>query len=146
MFKQVLLCYDGTANGRRALKRGAELAILVGAEVHVLSIVTNDALSAAVLATATGHTCLVDEEREYQKLLDDSVERLKSRGVKAHGYLAHGNTIEQIVKYANKLAADLIVMGNYPNSAGRRWWAGSERASLAEQVKCCIFIAVSEGA
>jgi hypothetical protein len=35
MFKRVMLCYDGTEVGRRALKRGAELAILVGARVYV---------------------------------------------------------------------------------------------------------------
>jgi DNA primase len=29
MFKRVLLCYDGTLAGRRALLRGAELAILL---------------------------------------------------------------------------------------------------------------------
>jgi len=39
MFKRVLLCYDGTEVGRRALKRGAELAILVGAQAYVLSII-----------------------------------------------------------------------------------------------------------
>jgi len=143
MFKKVLLCYDGSEPGRRALKRGAELAILVGAEVHVLSIVRDDVMSAAVIATAAGHTCLVDEERDYQKLLDDSIERLSARGVRAKGHLAHGNTIQQIVAYSRKLAVDLIVLGHYPSSEGRRWWSGPERASLAEQVSCCIFIAVN---
>jgi nucleotide-binding universal stress UspA family protein len=146
MFKRVLLCYDGSAHGRRALKRGAELAILVGAEVHVLSIVANDVMSAAVLATAAGHTCLVDEEREYQNILDEGIQILKSKGVNAHGYLAHGNTIQQIATHAKRLAVDLIVMGHYPNAAGRRWWSGPDRASLADRVSCCIFIAVSEGA
>jgi nucleotide-binding universal stress UspA family protein len=41
MFKRVLLCYDSTEAGRRALRRGAELAILLGAQVYVLSIVPN---------------------------------------------------------------------------------------------------------
>jgi nucleotide-binding universal stress UspA family protein len=143
MFKRVLLCYDGSEPGRRALKRGAELAILVGADVHVLSIVRDDVMSAAMMATAAGHTCLVDEERDYQKLLDGSIERLSARGVKAKGYLAHGNTIRQIVAYSRKLAVDLIVIGHYPSPEGRRWWSGPERASLAEQVNCCIFIAVN---
>jgi nucleotide-binding universal stress UspA family protein len=143
MFKKVLLCYDGSEPGRRALKRGAELAILVGAEVHVLSIVRDDVMSPAVMATAAGHTCLVDEERDYQKLLDDSLQKLAGRGVKAKGYLAHGNTIQQIVAYSRKLGIDLIVIGHYPSSEGRRWWSGPERASLAERVNCCIFIAVN---
>ena len=50
MFKRVLLCYDGTEVGRRALKRGAELAILVGAQVYVLSIIPAAVANAAVSA------------------------------------------------------------------------------------------------
>ena len=145
MFKRVLLCYDGSMTSRRALKRGAELAILVGAEVHVLSIVATDSVSATLSAAAAGHTCIVDEDQEYQKLLDESIALLAARGVKAVGYLAHGNTIEQIVTYSTRLAVDLIVIGHYPTSAGRRWWSGPERASLAERVNCCVFIAVTEG-
>ena len=94
MFKRVLLCYDGSEVGRRALKRGAELAILVGAQVYVLSIIPNGIADAAVIAGATGQVCLVDESEGYHKLLDDSVEWLKTRGVAAEGYLASGNIIE----------------------------------------------------
>ena len=66
MFKRVLLCYDGSEVGRRALKRGAELAILVGAQVYVLSIVPSGVATAAVAAGAAGHACLVDEEGEVK--------------------------------------------------------------------------------
>jgi nucleotide-binding universal stress UspA family protein len=52
MFKRVLLCYDGSEVGRRALKRGAELAILVGARVYVLSIIPSGMADAAVVAGA----------------------------------------------------------------------------------------------
>ena len=44
MFKRVLLCYDGSLAGRRALRRGAELAIELGAQVYVLSIIPEGAL------------------------------------------------------------------------------------------------------
>ncbi len=80
MFKRVLLCYDGSEVGRRALKRGAELAILVGAQVYVLSIVPSGVADAAIVAGAAGHACLVDEAGGYRKLLDESIEWLKSRG------------------------------------------------------------------
>jgi len=50
MFKRVLLVYDGSEVGRRALKRGAELAMLVGAEVYVLSIIPTGVAGAAVVA------------------------------------------------------------------------------------------------
>ncbi len=52
VFNRILLCYDGSADGRRALKRGTEFAILVGAEVHVLSILASNAISPALIAAA----------------------------------------------------------------------------------------------
>jgi nucleotide-binding universal stress UspA family protein len=144
MFKRVLLCYDGSDAGRRALKRGADLAILLGAQVHVLSIIPNGVGSAAVIAGATGHACLVDDSRGYRKLLDESLEWLKVRGVIADGYLATGNTVDLIVAYAKRLAIDLVVLGYYPRPTGGFWWSGpQQRASLAERVGCCVFVAVS---
>jgi nucleotide-binding universal stress UspA family protein len=142
MFKQVLLCYDGSKIGRGALKQGAELAILVGAQVHVLSCISSDVPDPVVLAGAAGHTCLVDIDADYRELLDKSVEWLRDRGVAAQGYLVKGNTLEQIVAHAKRLAVDLIVVGNYPRPAGGRWWSGPERHSLAERVNCAVFIAV----
>jgi nucleotide-binding universal stress UspA family protein len=142
MFKRVLLCYDGTEVGRRALKRGAELAILVGAHVYVLSIVPAGVAEAAVAAGATGHACLVDEPASYRKLLDESIDLLKARGVTAEGYLASGNTIEQIVAFSRRLTIDLIVLGHYPQPSGGFWW-GQQRASLAERANCCVLVAVN---
>jgi len=143
MFKRVLLCYDGSEVGRRALKRGAELAILVGAQVFVLSIVPGGMADAAVIAGAAGHACLVGEAGGHRKLLDQSVEWLKARNVVAEGYLASGNTVEQILAFARRLAVDLIVLGHYPQPSGGFWWGSSQRASLAERANCCVFVAFS---
>jgi nucleotide-binding universal stress UspA family protein len=143
MFKRVMLCYDGSEAGRRALRRGAELAILVGAQVYVLSIIPTGVAGAAVVAGAAGHACLVDEAGGYRKLLDESIEWLKARGVPAEGYLASGNTIEQIVAFSRRLAIDLIVLGHYPQPSGGFWWGSPQRVSLAERANCCVFVAVN---
>jgi nucleotide-binding universal stress UspA family protein len=142
MFKRVLLCYDGTATGRRALRRGAELAILLGAEVCVLSIAPAGVGNAAVVAGAAGHACIVDEAGENRRLLDESVDWLKARGVVAQGYLAAGDYIDQIIDFSKRLSIDLIVLGHYPQAKGGFWWSGTQRASLGERAKCCIFVAV----
>jgi nucleotide-binding universal stress UspA family protein len=143
MFKRVLLCYDGSEVGRRALKRGAELAILVGAHVYVLSIIPSGVADAAVVAGAAGHACLVDEARGSDKLLDESVGWLKACGVSAEGYLASGNIIEQIIAFSRRLAIDLIVLGHYPQPSGGFWWGTPNRASLAERANCCVLVAVN---
>jgi nucleotide-binding universal stress UspA family protein len=143
MFKRVLLCYDGSEVGRRALKRGAELAILVGAQVYVLSIIPAGVADAAVAAGAAGHACLVDDAGDYRKLLNESVAWLKARHVSAEGYLASGNNIEQIIAFSRRLAIDLIVLGHYPQPSGGFWWGSAQRPSLAERANCCVFVAVN---
>jgi nucleotide-binding universal stress UspA family protein len=143
MFKRVLLCYDGTEVGRRALRRGAELAILVRAQVYVLSIIPAGVTGATVAAGAAGQACLIDEAGSYRKVLDESLEWLRARGVSAEGYLASGNIIEQIVAFSRRLASDLIVLGHYPQPSGGLWWGSPQRVSLAERANCCVFVAVN---
>jgi nucleotide-binding universal stress UspA family protein len=143
VFKRVLLCYDSTEAGRRALRRGAELAVLLGAHVHVLSIVTDGLENAAVLAGAAGQACIVDEPARQRKLLAESIDWLKARGVAAEGHLAGGEYIEQIITYSNRLNIDLIVLGHYPRPSGGAWWSGPKRATLTDRVKCCVFVAVN---
>jgi nucleotide-binding universal stress UspA family protein len=143
MFSRVLLCYDGSEIGRRALKRGAELAVKLEAHVSVLAIIPSSALDPAVIAGAAGYTCIVDTEQEkYKKLLDASIVWLKERGVSADGYLCSGDPVDQITAYTKLLGIELIVLGHYPQPSGGYWWSGQKRASLAEQTKCCVFVAV----
>lgn len=140
----MLLCYDGSKAGRRALRRGAELAILVNARVYVLSIIPDGAADPAVMAGASGHACLVDPSHDFCRMLQESIAWLKQRGVsEAQGFLATGNITEQILAHAQRLEIDLIVLGYYPKPSGGYWWAGPQRKlSLAERAKCCILVAV----
>ena len=142
MFKRVLLCYDGTEAGRRALRRGAELAILLDAHVSVLSIVTDGVDNAAVLAGAAGQACIVDEPAQYRKLLNESIDWLKARGVSADGHLASGDYLDQIIAYSSRLKVDLIVSAIIPAPPAARV-STLPGASLADRVKCCIFVAVN---
>ncbi len=144
MFRRVLLCYDGSAAGRKALKRGAELAKLSQAEVYVLSVFPEGVHSAAVWAVAAGSTCLVDPTAENESSVRETTQYLKELGVEGHVFQAHGNVIDEIAACARKIAADLVVVGHYPKPAGGRWWSGSDRGALAERVNCCVLIAVSD--
>ena len=144
MFKRVLLCYDSSIAGRRALKRGAELAILFDAEVFVLSVLSEAASNAEFLANAVGTISLTNYQSEYQLSLDECLHWLRTRGVSARGRLVRGDTLEAIVTYATQTSSDLVVVGHYPTPAGGRWWTNSGGTSLAERLNCCVLIAVSD--
>jgi nucleotide-binding universal stress UspA family protein len=143
MFQRVLLCYDGSDAGRRALKRGAELAILLKAQAHVLLITSSGIDDPFLAAGATGHACILgDATNRHEKMLSESVEWLRARGISAQSHITQGNIVDQIVAYTKKLGIDLIVLGHYPRPSGGFWWGASQRGSLAERAHCCVFVAV----
>ena len=39
MYRKILLTYDGTIEGRRALHEGAEVARTFGAQTHLLAVI-----------------------------------------------------------------------------------------------------------
>jgi nucleotide-binding universal stress UspA family protein len=140
MFERVLLCYDDSPLGRKALRRGAELAVILKTQVFVLCVVPATAPNATMVAAAAGTVCLVDPDAAYRESLAESLEALHALGLEGEGHLARGDTIDVIAAFARQLEVDLIVVGHYPTPTGR-WWSGSQRAALAERVTCSGLIA-----
>lgn len=146
MFQRVLLCYDGTEAGRRALKRGAELAIFLKSRVYVLSIVPPSEFDPGVMAGAAGHACLVDcRMTDHQRQMEESISWLRARGTDAQGFLTSGNIVDEIAAHVGRLNIDLIVLGHYPQPSGGMWWTRGARSTLAERTRCCILVANERG-
>ena len=93
-FGKILLCYDSTREGRRALLQGAELAQKLGAETHLLAIAPT--LVGSAMVDMPSAVVLEDEEQAIKEVLHEGVERLRARGLVATGHLAFGRPIEHI--------------------------------------------------
>ena len=77
MYKKVLLAYDGSIEGRRALREGAKLAQLCRADVFLLAVVELP----SIMAPEVGLTIPIDEQTaNYEAILAEGVERLKALG------------------------------------------------------------------
>jgi len=138
-FNKVLLCYDSSREGRRALLQGAELAQQAGAEAHLLAIAPGFAGS---MIDTPSEVAIRNYEKNVKEVLREGVERLRARGLTATGHLVFGNPIEQIPAVARRLGVDLIVVGHKPCGAIARWWAGPGNAQLLDRVDCSILVTI----
>lgn len=142
MYRKILLAYDGSVEGRRALREGAMLARLCGAEVVLLAVVD---LSAGIMMAEGAAPGAAEHQREaYAQILAEGVERLKKLGFSPESRLEFGSPAHEITEAARQSAADLIVVGHRQQGALARWWGGSVGASLLDNLPCSLLVAQSE--
>ena len=141
MYRNILLCYDGTIEGRNALKEGAEVALAMNAHTHLLAILRSSGadLKPAVAAPSHFH----DEQQQVaMRILREGVEWLKARNLDAQGQLVFGDPVGHIATCARTLGVDLIVVGHRHRSRLARWWSEDEDATLMERAPCSILVAL----
>jgi nucleotide-binding universal stress UspA family protein len=139
LYTDIVLAYDGSLDGRRALREGAEIAVQFKAQTHLLAVIKQSA-GAAVGQGYDPRALPGDEEIHFQKILDEGVEILRGFGLNASGHLAHGDPVDEIVKLANETGADLVVVGHRERSALARWWRTPVSMSLLDKLNCSVLI------
>ncbi len=142
MYKRILLAYDGSVEGRTALREGALLAQQCGAQVYLLSIIGE--ITGLMLADGYYPGASAQAEDAFVGVLDEGVERLKQLGFDPVAKLVRGEPAAEIGSFAREIEADLVVVGHRHQSAFMRWWSGPNGAYLIDHIHCSLLVARSE--
>jgi nucleotide-binding universal stress UspA family protein len=137
VYERILLAYDGSAEGRKALREGALLAKRCGAKIFLLSVIAENA------GMGIGDGQVACQQDVYQKVFDEAVAKIKALGYEAEARLVCGEPAQQIGAYAKQINADLVVVGHRKRNLIERWWSGSTGAYLVDNVHCTLLIARS---
>ena len=142
MYDKVLLAYDGSIEGRRALREGAKLAQLCGAEVFLLAVVE----TASTVATLEGGAVIPIDEQigSYRTILAEGVERLKAMGFSPTAQLGIGDAGQVITEVAHEIDANLVVVGHRPQGPLARWLFGSVGTYLVKHLRCSVLVGQTE--
>jgi nucleotide-binding universal stress UspA family protein len=139
MYKRILLAYDGSLEGRTALREGALLARLCDAEVFLLSVLADPVTLVVPEAGFAGAS--VQQEDDFMDILNEGVARLRRLGFDPVAKLVIGQPAEEIGNFAKQIGADLIVVGHRRQSAFDRWWSGPKGAYLMDYTDCSLLVA-----
>ncbi|SFC00830.1 Nucleotide-binding universal stress protein, UspA family [Polaromonas sp. OV174] len=143
MYKRIVLAYDGSVAGQKALLDCRDIAQWSHSSLFLAAVMP---LNMGLIGVESGVYSggLVEQEREkYQATLDEGVRRLADAGHQARGEVLVGETINEITRYASKMEADLIVVGHkHLDSWAARWWRGSISASLIEHAPCSVLVVI----
>jgi nucleotide-binding universal stress UspA family protein len=143
-YRKILLAYNGSQEGRRALLETADLAGFLNADTCLLAVASMPP-SLFLTEGFVPEELLEEEKKRTQAILDEGIRTLRERGFNASGQLAVGEPVEEICRYAKNMSADLIVVGHNQNTSfAARWWKGSVGASLLDYAPCSILIALAK--
>jgi nucleotide-binding universal stress UspA family protein len=144
MYKRILLAYDGSLSGQKALLDCREIAQWSQAALTLVAVMP---VRMQVVGIEGGvyDQNLAEQDREtYQGILNDGLRRLLDSGFAAQGEVLYGETVDEIARYAATAEADLIVVGHrHLEGWARRWWRGSVSKSLIEQSPCSVLVIIT---
>ncbi|WP_296650944.1 universal stress protein [Paraburkholderia sp.] len=138
-FSRILLCYDASREGRRALREGAQLALECHAQTHLLAVLDNAPVQWA-MADVTLAVPLDSAEDAAREILREGVARLTAMGLDAQGHFVVGRPIDEIARYCEMLKPDVVVLGHHRRGALARWWEGRDDRLLLDRVSCNVLV------
>ena len=109
MYDTILVGTDGSANANRAIVHALEHAEQYGATLHGIFVVDTSRLDDPALGS--GAIATNDVEDMGQQYLGDIEQRATDLGIPFVGRCCHGRPSEEIVRYADDIDADVIVLG-----------------------------------
>jgi nucleotide-binding universal stress UspA family protein len=144
LYKTIVLAYDGSEAGQRALLDCQEIGQWSQSKLHLVAVMPPPMPAAAVEVWAHNAQADEAERASYQAVLDAGVERLRGTGLEVQGQIVTGNSVDEIVRVAKAVRADLVVVGHkHLESWAARWWRGSVSKSLIEHSHCSVLVVIT---
>ena len=111
MYSRILLCYDGSREGRLALREGARLAQITGAAVTLLAVV--ETASGNVYAIGADTVALGQQKADLDAILEEGRQRLTGMGLSPQVRIEFGDPVATITRVSVETEADLVVVGHH---------------------------------
>lgn len=145
MFQQIVVGTDGSPTAQVALERAAELARSHDATLHVVSVFTATRLSPSAATATAGQSVQrdFDAAQQYATNVVTAASEFVGDGVKTEGHAVAGEAASALIEAAERVGADLIVVGS-KGMRGARRLIGSIPNTVAHQAPCAVLIVKTE--
>ena len=143
MYQHIILAYDGSVTGQKALLELKELAHWGQPQLTLVAVAPNPM---DVGSMEMGYYAASQDdplEKTLKEQLDQGVRSLQAMGFAVQGEVLKGEVIRALTDFAARVGADLIVVGHkHEKNLLRRWWSGFTAKSLVEESPCNVLIVV----
>jgi nucleotide-binding universal stress UspA family protein len=138
MFKKILIANDGSDGAQQAFDRAVDLAVALGAELHMICVEENLPRHAQTMTEL--REAKSAEDTYFAQLASQCTQRAGLRGVKLGVTIRPGHEVETIVNFAREGQFDLLVVGFMGHSrVFERIWGGTSQ-NLTRIAHCSVLV------
>lgn len=146
MYGNIVVGTDGSDTAKIAVAHAIALAQAGGGTVHVVHAYQNVSLGMAAIAAGTGGPA-VDLDRlnsglegHAAEVVAEVVADCERGGVRVEPHIVSGEPADALVTIAEKVGADLVVVGNRGMSGMKRFMLGSVPNRISHHCPCSLLI------
>jgi len=133
LFRRIVVGYDGSEHSRRALDAAVDPAKMYGAVVHVITVID--------IASLSSDSAAVGIVREaVNQISSEASERLSRDNVDYSVYIRQGDPGDEIIKLAEEIKADLIIVGSRGLSKLKRIFLGSVSQKVVSRSRVPVLV------
>lgn len=136
---KILVPVDGSENSNKAINYAIDIAKKYSGTIHLIHVVR----SAATLTVAPAEVFLDITQQLIESgkgILKESQAKIKESGIEVSTEILQGHPGSQIVQFAEKIEADIIIMGSRGLGMVARFVLGSTSDYVSDNAKCPVLI------
>ena len=144
--KTILVPIDFSEHSKKAIDTAVELAKTLGASVHLTHVLHYPVQVAAPGMVAIPQDLWTQIRDAAARKLEKAKQSLSGEGISAETHLIEGPNAQSIVELADKISADLIVMGTRGLSGLKHVMLGSVAERTVRLAHCPVMTVKAEDA
>ena len=139
--KSVLACIDFSGVERSVIDAGAALARAFGGELHLLHVAEPEPDFVGYgVGPETVRDRVASTIREEHRRVEALAEQVSQGGVAAHAHLLRGPYAETILREADRLGAEVLVLGSRGHGRLHTLFVGSVAAQVLRGAKVPVLV------
>lgn len=141
MYQTIVTGTDGSDSARAAVRHAAELAVLCGARLHVVTAVSAAAVSVIPETAYTLQASWLEANVEAARnVLASASSDLAGLDIEVTTDVVTGDPASELLRACEQQGADLLVVGNKGMQGARRFFLGSVANRVAHHAECAVLI------
>lgn len=145
-FERIMVALDSNPEHDAGLSLAGDLAVALGAQLHLVSVVPTletlrgEHAAAGRLLPATAGAMLDMSRQVTVDTLNQRARIWQARGVAVSGEVPRGDPADQIVAAARRWNAGVLVLGTHGKSGMGAFWAGSVSPQVTRQTRIPLLL------